>query len=108
MYSLRLVSRPSGEIRSLDNIEKLAPGEHSSGSAYLKLFLDSLKSVITRLPCRRKTLQPQPPVYTNGFGLAEQMARDRDLPLCGCTLQQIILGSTENPSFRQILKGQEW
>ncbi|TGJ82702.1 hypothetical protein E0Z10_g6056 [Xylaria hypoxylon] len=43
-------------------------------------------------------------VYTNGFGLAEQMTRNRGLPLCGYTLQQIVLGSTENPGFRQRLQ----
>ncbi|KAI1287920.1 heterokaryon incompatibility protein-domain-containing protein [Xylaria venustula] len=43
-------------------------------------------------------------VYTNGFGLAEQMARNREVVLCGYTLQQIILGSTEKPGFRQRLK----
>ncbi|KAF2970139.1 hypothetical protein GQX73_g3440 [Xylaria multiplex] len=43
-------------------------------------------------------------VYTNGFGLAEQMTRNRALYLCGYTLQQIVLGSTENPGFRQRLQ----
>ncbi|KAK7755418.1 hypothetical protein SLS62_002645 [Diatrype stigma] len=44
-------------------------------------------------------------VYTNGFSLAEQRDRNKDMPLAGSyTLQQIILGTTEELSFRQKFK----
>ncbi|KAI1349839.1 heterokaryon incompatibility protein-domain-containing protein [Xylaria sp. FL0043] len=223
---LRLVSRPSGEVHSLQTLEDLAPGEESVGSAYFKLMKNSFKpsrashhvgktcshdlpswtvcwtcrpaptaqlrgvyraggnpspstvsvhfsdtALVARgfifdeihslgafHPCEADTSYPQtddssqtanaydsleatqealwrtlignttaqggPPsaegswlireprtwfrhvlgVYTNGFGLAEQMARNRDLALCGYTLQQIVLGSTEKPGFRQRMK----